>query len=259
MANLVSSRERPLGLLDLPPQLQHSPHVLPQYLALLLLIQLDEVVHIPLVEVFTSMINVSCKNKKLDEIIINISLWFFLNNPNMASWDHYINIKNNTSLKLTVGFDDIEDTGVDGEEGDIKGSATKIEHKDVLPAFLLVHTISDGGSRLVDDPHHVQASDGSGVLGGLPLSIVSVGRHGDDCVGDLLAKGRLGCLLHLGQNHSRDFLSCKGLLALAGLHLDVLLNKLAGSSCSYFQVAITLPGMQVVVCLGSPRKSPALW
>ena len=77
----------------------------------------------------------------------------------MASSDHCINVKNNTSLKLT-------------EEGDIKGSATKIEHKDVLFAFLLVHTISDGGSRLVDDPHHVQASDGSGVLGGLPLSVV---------------------------------------------------------------------------------------
>merc|ERR1719320_1259949 len=47
-ANLVSSRERPLGLLDLPPQLLHSSHVLPQVLALLLLVQLDEVVHNPL-------------------------------------------------------------------------------------------------------------------------------------------------------------------------------------------------------------------
>ena len=149
----------------------------------------------------------------------------------MASSEHSVNVKHNTSLNLTVGCDDLKDTVVDGEEGDIKGSATKIEHKNVLLAFLLVHTISDGGSRLVDDPHHVQASDGSGVLGGLPLSIVSVGRHGDDCVGDLLAKERLGAL-HLAQNQSRDLLSCKGLLALDGLHLyvrlGVLLNKLAG-------------------------------
>merc|ERR1719357_1210244 len=190
-ANLVSSRKRPLGLFDLPPQLLHSSHVLPQVLALLLLVQLDEVVHNPLVEVFTSEMSVS------------------------------------------VGCDDLKDTVVDGEEGDIKGSATKIEHKDVLLAFLLVHTISDGGgSGLVDDPHHVQASDSSGVLGGLPLSIVEVGRHGDDCVGNLLAKERLGGLLHLGQHHSRDLLSCKGLLSLASLDLDmrlgVLLNKLEG-------------------------------
>ena len=69
MANLVSSRERPLGLLDLPPQLLHSPHVLPQVLALLLLVQLDEVVHNPLVEVFTSKMSVSCRDKKRDEIM----------------------------------------------------------------------------------------------------------------------------------------------------------------------------------------------
>ena len=65
MANLVSSRECPLGLLDLPPKLLDSPHVLPQVLALLLLVQLDEVVHHPLVEVFTSKMGVSCDVNKI--------------------------------------------------------------------------------------------------------------------------------------------------------------------------------------------------
>ena len=64
MANLMSSRKLPLSLLDLPPQLLHSPHVLPQVLALLLLVQLDEVVHHPLVEVFTSKMGVSCTEKE---------------------------------------------------------------------------------------------------------------------------------------------------------------------------------------------------
>ena len=62
MANLMSSRKLPLSLFDLPPQHLHSPHLLPQDLALLLLVQLDEVVHFPLVEVFTSKIRVPCKN-----------------------------------------------------------------------------------------------------------------------------------------------------------------------------------------------------
>ena len=75
MANLVSSRECPLGLLDLPPKLLDSPHVLPQVLALLLLVQLDEVffyfvltadevVHHPLDEVFTSKMGVSCTEEE---------------------------------------------------------------------------------------------------------------------------------------------------------------------------------------------------
>ena len=45
MANLVSSRECPLGLLDLPPQLLDGSVVFPQVLALLLLVQLDEMLH----------------------------------------------------------------------------------------------------------------------------------------------------------------------------------------------------------------------
>ena len=56
----MSCRKCPLGLLNLPPQLLDSPHVLPQVLALLLLVQLDEVVHHPLVKVFTSEMGVSC-------------------------------------------------------------------------------------------------------------------------------------------------------------------------------------------------------
>lgn len=35
------------------------------------------------------------------------------------------------------------------------------------------------GLRLIDDSHHVQASDGTGVLGSLALSIVEVSGDGD--------------------------------------------------------------------------------
>ena len=124
MANLVSSRERPLGLLDLPPQLLHSPHVLPQVLALLLLVQLDEVVHNPLVEVFTSEMSVSCRNRISNSIIRKHSCGSFFISSKYDSSEHCINIKNNTSLNLTVGCDDLKDTVVDGEEGDIKGTTT---------------------------------------------------------------------------------------------------------------------------------------
>ena len=41
---------------------------------------------------------------------------------------------------ITVGCDDLKDSVVDGKKGDIEGATTKIEHKDILLAFLLVHT-----------------------------------------------------------------------------------------------------------------------
>ena len=76
---------------------------------------------------------------------------------------------------ITVGCDDLKDSVVDGKKGDIEGATTKIEHKDILLALLLVHTVGDGsGGGLVDDPHHSQAGDGSSILGGLPLGIVEI-------------------------------------------------------------------------------------
>merc|ERR550517_982603 len=183
--DLVSCRKCPLGLLNLPPQLLDSPHVLPQVLALLLLVQLDEVVHHPLVEVFTSKMGVS------------------------------------------VGCDDLKDSIVNGEEGNIEGAATKIEDQDILLALLLVHPVGDGGGGgLIDDPHDGQAGDGPGVLGGLPLSVVEVGGHGDDGVGDLLSKESLGSLLHLDKHQGGDLLSGEGLLTLASLDLHVRLGVL---------------------------------
>ena len=134
---------------------------------------------------------------------------------------------------ITVGCDDLKDSVVDGEEGDIEGAATKIKHKDVLLALLLVHSVGDGGgSGLVDDSHDSQASNGSSILGGLPLGVIEVGGHSDDGVGDLLSKESLSGLLHLGEHHGRDLLRSKGLLTLAGLNLDVrlgvLVDKLEG-------------------------------
>lgn len=44
------------------------------------------------------------------------------------------------------------------------------------------------------------------ILGGLALSIVEVGRNGDDCILDGLAKIRLSSVLHLGEDHGADLL-----------------------------------------------------
>ena len=105
-----------------------------------------------------------------------------------------------TKVGVTSGGLDGEDTALDVQQGHIESSSTKVVDEDV--ALLLglagAETVSDGGSGgLVDDTEDVQASDGTGVLGGLSLVVVEVGWDGDDGLGDLLAELGLSNLLHL--------------------------------------------------------------
>lgn len=108
-ASLVLGRQRPLCLLHLTTQLLHSTVVLAHIFAVLLLVQLDEVLHDALVEVLTSQVSV------------------------------------------TVGGHYFKHAVVNGQEGNIEGATTKIKHKNVLLAILLVQTISDGSSSSTID------------------------------------------------------------------------------------------------------------
>jgi hypothetical protein len=101
------------------------------------------------------------------------------------------------------GFD-LEDSLVNGQEGHVEGSSSKVEDKDVLLALVafLVETLSDGGcGRLVDDSEHVESGNGTCVLGSLALRVVELSRDGHDCVLYGCSKVVLRNLLHLGQNH----------------------------------------------------------
>ena len=42
--------------------------------------------------------------------------------------------------------------------------------------------------RLIDDPHHIKSSDGTGILGGLALSIIEIGRDSDHSMCNLQVK-----------------------------------------------------------------------
>ena len=71
----------------------------------------------------------------------------------------------------------------------------------MVPVFRLVEAVGERGrGRLVDDAQHFEAGDLAGVLGGLALGVVEVGRNGDDRLLDLLAEIGLGGLLHLLQD-----------------------------------------------------------
>ena len=134
-----------------------------------------------------------------------------------------------TEVSITGSGLDLEDTVLNGEEGDIEGTTTEIEDENVLLALLLVETVGNsGGGGLVDDTEDVEASDGSGILGSLSLRIVEVSGDGDDGVLDFLADVGLGDLLHLGEDHGGDFLSGEGLLLTLVGDLDGRLVVVAG-------------------------------
>ena len=93
------------------------------------------------------------------------------------------------------------------QDGDVEGAAAQVEHEDALVGAALVEAVGERrGGGLVDDALDVQAGDLAGVLGGLALGVVEVGRDGDDGVGDGLAEVLLGVGLHLLQDHRADLL-----------------------------------------------------
>lgn len=109
-----------------------------------------------------------------------------------------------TKVSVTVGGLDLEDTVLDLEDGDIKGTTTKIVDSDNAISLLL-KTIGQGsGSRLVDDTENVKTGDLTGVLGALALSIVEVSGDGDNGVLDGLRQVGLGSLLHLVEDEATN-------------------------------------------------------
>lgn len=105
-----------------------------------------------------------------------------------------------TQVSITSGGLDGEDATLDVEERYIESTTAQIVDKDVALLVGLVGTKTVGNSSsggLVDDTQDVEARDGTGVLGGLTLVVVEIGRDCDDCLLNLLAELDLSNLLHL--------------------------------------------------------------
>ena len=81
-----------------------------------------------------------------------------------------------TKMGVTIGGLNFEDAVLDSKERHVKSATTKIEDEHIALALaLLVETVGNGGGGgLVDDTLDVEASDGTGVLGGLTLRVVEV-------------------------------------------------------------------------------------
>jgi len=108
-----------------------------------------------------------------------------------------------TKMGVTVGGFNLEDTFLNGEEGNIESTSTEIEDEDVL--FLLglsIETVGNSGSGwLVNDSKNVKSRDGSGILGGLSLGVIEISWDSDDCRFDGLSEVSFSDFLHLGEDH----------------------------------------------------------
>ncbi len=113
---------------------------------------------------------------------------------------------------VAVGRLHLEHAVADFENGNIERAAAEVIDRDGA-GLLLVEAVGERGrGRLVDDAQHLEAGDLAGVLGGLALGVVEIGRDGDDRLLDLLAEIGLRRLLHLLQDEGRDL---RGRIALA--------------------------------------------
>merc|ERR1712232_686406 len=76
-----------------------------------------------------------------------------------------------TQVGVAVGGPDLEDAVINRQQGDVEGTTSQVEDEYIgLSLVLLVQPVGDGSrSRLVDDSLHREASDGTCVLGCLPL------------------------------------------------------------------------------------------
>ena len=89
------------------------------------------------------------------------------------------------------------------EQGDVKRSATEVEHENELILFALVEAVSQRCCGwLVDDAQHVESGNLAGLFGCLALRVVEVCGNGDNRVGDLVAEVGFSVALELHQRAS---------------------------------------------------------
>ena len=99
---------------------------------------------------------------------------------------------------------DFHHARADFQHRNIKGAATEVVDGNGFVTLLIQAVRQRRRGRFINNAHHVEPGNFTGLLGGLPLRVVEVRRHGDDRLGNFLAKKIFGCRLQFAENHRRD-------------------------------------------------------
>ena len=80
-------------------------------------------------------------------------------------------------MGVTGSSQNFENAIINGEEGNVESTTTKIIDNDLRLSALLVKTVGDSGcGGFVDDTKNLETGDGACVLGSLTLGVVEVCR-----------------------------------------------------------------------------------
>jgi hypothetical protein len=85
-----------------------------------------------------------------------------------------------TKVSVTIGGFDFEDTLLNLQNRDIKGTTTQIVDSNNLVTFLVKTKCKGSGGGLVDDTEHIQSRNFTSVFGGLTLGVVEISRDSDN-------------------------------------------------------------------------------
>ena len=107
---------------------------------------------------------------------------------------------------VAVGGLHLEHPVADLEDRDVEGAAAQVIDGDLLAVALVEAIGQSRGGGLVDDAQDLEPGDLAGILGGLALGVVEIGRNRDHGLVDGLAQMSLGGLLHLHQGEGGDLL-----------------------------------------------------
>ena len=107
-------------------------------------------------------------------------------------------------VRVAAGCDDLEDSLMQFEDGNIECAAAEVVHRDDA-VFLLVEPVRQSCCRrLIHEAKDFESGDTTGVFSGLALRVVEVCGHGDDGLRDGVAEESLGILLQLLQDVGGD-------------------------------------------------------
>ena len=124
-------------------------------------------------------------------------------------------------MGVAVGGLHFEDAVADFENRNIEGAAAEVVDRNGFVTLLVQAVGKRRRRRLVDDPEHFQTGDLAGVLGRLTLTVVEVGRDGDDRLGDGFAEVGFRIGLQFLKDHRGNLRRRVGVVADADVGVTV--------------------------------------
>jgi len=181
-------------------------------------------------EVTLGLLNFHLQLLEGSSVLLDVNVVLLLEDLDKMLSDSLVEIFS-SEMGISSSGDDFENSIIDSKEGHIESTTSEIEDNNVLFSIFLVHTVGNSsGSGLVNNTENFHSGDSSSILGSLSLSIVEVSRDSDDSVMNFLTKVSLSNLLHLHEDHGRDFFRRESLLANSGhLNADVRLSLLGNN------------------------------